>query len=300
MVLSKAGAATLGAYSGMCAIWGTTWLVIKVSLQYVPPMTGVGMRFVIAGLALGAIGLFRRGPRPPTPWKLVAVLAAFLFGLNYIFTYTAETRLDSGLVAVLFGTLPFFMFGLGHSIARERTTPRIWIGALIAFIGVAVISLGSQVQGSPLFALAAIAAAASSAFANVYAKRHAHHAPLVTLPPAMISAGLIVGTIGVATEHPDWHVALSPPSLLALAYLALVGSGIAFVLNLWLLQRIAAWIVGLSSLIIPVLAVAVGVAFGNEHFTVREFAGSLAVVAGMAVALTNRRAAEIIPAECEA
>lgn len=288
-----------GAYAAMCAIWGTTWLVIKVGLQYVPPMTGVGLRFVAAGLALGAIGLVQKGPRMRTPWKLVAVLAAFLFGLNYIFTYAAETRLDSGLVAVLFGTLPFFMFGFGHFLANERTTPRSWIGALIAFAGVAVISLGSEVRGSPLFALAAIAAAASSAFANVYAKRHSHHAPLLTLPPAMILAGLVVGTLGSLTEHPNWRLAFSEPSLIALAYLAFVGSGIAFFFNLWLLQRIPAWIVGLSSLIIPVLAVGVGVAFGHEHFGSRELFGSFAVVAGIAIALTKQTAATVVPAECE-
>lgn len=290
----------IGAYATICAIWGTTWLVIKLSLHYVPPMTGVGLRFVVAGLMLGGLGLLQRGPRRPIQWKLVAVLAAFLFGLNYILTYAAETRLDSGLVAVLFGTLPFFMFGFGHFLAHERTTPRSWIGATIAFGGVAVISLTGQVQGSPLYALAAVAAAASSAFANVYAKRHAEHAPLVTLPPAMLIAGVVVGAIGLSVEHPDWHLVLSSPSLEALAYLAIVGSGIAFFFNLWLLARIPAWVVGLSSLIIPVLAVAVGVAFGHERFGARELMGSFLVVAGIAIALTKQSAAEIMPAEVDA
>ncbi|MEO9263993.1 MAG: EamA family transporter [Candidatus Baltobacteraceae bacterium] len=289
----------LGAYAGMCAIWGTTWLVIKIALRYAPPMTGVGLRFVAAGIALGAIGLLQRGPRTRTPWKLVAVLAVFLFGLNYIFTYTAETRLDSGLVAVLFGTLPFFTFGFGHFLANERTTARAWAGAVVAFGGVAIISLGSQVQGSPLYALAAIAAAASSAFANVYAKRHSEHAPLVTLPPSMIAAGLAVGSFGALTEHPNWTLAFSAPSLAALAYLAFVGSGIAFFFNMWLLQRIPVWIIGLSALVIPVLAVAVGVVFGHEHFSTRELLGSLAVVVGIAVALTKQTAAQVAPIEAE-
>jgi drug/metabolite transporter (DMT)-like permease len=271
-----------------------------VALQYVPPMTGVGLRFVIAGAALGILAFFQPRPHPKIPWKLVGVLAAFLFGFNYIFTYTAETRLDSGLVAVLFGTLPFFMFGLGHWLARERTTPRIWLGALLAFAGVAAISLGAQVQGSPLFALAAIGAAASSAFANVYAKRHAHHAPLTTLPPAMMLSGFVVGTFGALTEHPDWSRAFTLPSVACIAYLALIGSSIPFFFNLWLLQRIPAWVVGLSSLVIPVLAVTVGILFGGEHFGIREIVGSLAVVAGMAIALTKQTAGEIVPAESEA
>ncbi len=279
-------APALGAYALMCLIWGTTWLVIKVSLAYVPAFTAVGLRFVTAGAALALVARLR-GVRDPIPWKLVSVLAVFLFGLNYVLTYTAETRLDSGLTAVLFGTLPFFMFAMG-AIARERTTPRIWIGAAVAFGGVAVISLASQVQGSPLYALAAIGAALSSAFANLYAKRHAHHDPLRTLPPAMLLAGGVILAIGIVTEHPSLGAALDPRSLLALGYLALVGSGVAFFLNMWLLQRIASWIVGLSSLVIPVIAVSVGVIFGGEHVTARELLGAALVIAGLAVALTGQ------------
>ncbi len=280
--------ATIAAYAGMCAIWGTTWLVIKISLQYLPPIAGAGLRFVLAGLLLYAVAALRGKLTTRLPWKLVLVLATALFGLNYVLTYMAETRLDSGLVSVLFGTLPFFVFAFG-ALAHERTTPRIWFGAGIAFVGVAIISLGAQVQASPLFALAAIGAAASSAFANVYAKRHAHHDPLVTLPPAMLLAGVVMTAIGAGVEHVTWTRAFSLPSLGALLYLGWLGSGIAFFLNLWVLKRIAVWIVGLSSLIIPVIAVIVGVVAGGEQFTVREAGGSALVILGVAAALIPQR-----------
>jgi drug/metabolite transporter (DMT)-like permease len=273
----------------MCAIWGTTWLGIKISLQYVPPIAGAGLRFIIAGLAMYAFAAAMQKTMPlrAMPWKLILVLAAFLFGLNYILTYTAETHMSSGLTAVLFGILPFFMFGMGHYLIGERTTPVTWIGALLAFAGVAVISLEANVHGSVWYALAAVGAACSSAFANVYAKRHAHNDPLITLPPAMLIAGIVVAAIGVAAERPELHRAFSLPSWGALLYLAIAGSGIAFFLNLWLLQRIAAWIVGLSSLIIPVIAVAVGVAFGGEQFGVRELLGAALVIAGVWIALSR-------------
>lgn len=280
----------VAAYAGMCAIWGTTWLVIKVNLHSFTPLVGVGLRFVIAGLFLYAVAALRGELRPmrELPWKLILVLSAFMFGLNYIFTYTAEVRLDSGLVAVLFGVLPFFVFAFGHFLADERTTTRIWVGAAIAFGGVAVVSLGSQIQGSPWFALAAVGAAVSSAFANVYAKRHSHHPPLVTLPPAMLFAGLVVGTLGLITERNDWTHALATPAIASLLYLALLGSSLAFLLNLWVIARIAVWIVGLSSLIIPVMAVTVGILIGGEHFTLRELAGSAIVIGGIWFALAGQ------------
>jgi drug/metabolite transporter (DMT)-like permease len=289
-VIAKEGrAAVFGAYAGMCAIWGTTWLAIKVSLHFVGPTTGVGLRFLIAGVFMYGVAIAARRFRRPAelPWKLVLVLAAFLFGLNYVLTYVAETRLDSGLVAVLFGTLPFFVFGFAHFLAGERTTPRIWIGAAVAFAGVGAISLAGQVRGSPLFALAAVGAAAVSAFANVYAKRHSHHDPLVTLPPAMLLSGIAVFALGLTTEHTVWERVVTVPSLGALFYLAILGSGIAFFLNLWVLHRIPAWIVGLSALIIPVIAVAVGIVFGGETFTLRELTGSALVVAGIWISLSE-------------
>ena len=206
--LSHVMARVVGAYAAMCAIWGTTWLVIKISLHYAPPIEGAGLRFVFAAACLYAFAAIRGKLTARPPWNVVLVFACFLFGLNYILTYVAETRLDSGLVSVLFGTLVFFVFAFG-AVARERTTPGMWAGAAVAFLGVGVISITAQVQGSPLYALAVIGAAASSAFANVYAKRHAHEDALVTLPPAMLLAGLAMTAIGAATERVVWSTAFS-------------------------------------------------------------------------------------------
>ncbi len=276
----------------MCGIWGTTWFGIKVSLAYVSPIAGAGLRFIIAGLVMYAAAavLHKLVPARAVPWKLVLVLAAFLFGLNYILTYTAETHVSSGLTAVLFGVLPFFMFGMGHYLLRERTSAATWAGAVIAFGGVAVISLQAGAQGSTWYALAAVGAAASSAFANVYAKRHAENDPFITLPPAMLIAGTIVAACGFATERVQIARAFSLPSWGALLYLALAGSCMAFFLNLWLLQRIPAWIIGLSALITPIIAVAVGVLLGGEHFGARELLGAALVIAGVWLALRSNAA----------
>jgi len=280
------------AYALMCLIWGTTWFGIKVSLQYVPPLFGAGLRFVIAGLLMCIVAGMQRKivPVRDLPWKVIAVFACFLFGLNYILTYTAETHVSSGLTAVLFGVLPFFIFALGHYLIDERSNAATWFGALLAFAGVAAISLSGGVHGSFWYALAAVGAAFSSAFANVYAKRHADEDPLVTLPPAMLLAGIAVAIIGLLTEPVQMQRAFSLPSWGAFLYLAIAGSCIAFFLNLWLLQRIRAWIVGMSSLIIPVIAVIVGVLFGGEAFGPHEAAGAVLVIAGVWIALARSSA----------
>ncbi|MDQ6827060.1 MAG: EamA family transporter, partial [Candidatus Eremiobacteraeota bacterium] len=276
-----------------------TWLGIKVGLRSLPPITGVGVRFALAALFLYGLALATKTPirTRELPMRLITVLATCMFGANYVLTYIAETQLASGLVAVLFGTLPFFTFGMGHVLVHERTTTQTWAGAFVAFLGVAIISLSGNVHASLPYAMAAIGAAAIAGFANVYLKRHSKAAPLEVLPPSMLLAGVVLGIGGLLTEHVDIGRALSVQSVAAIAYLAVFGSGIAFLLNHWLLQRVDAWIVALSALLIPVLAVLVGVLAGGEQFAARDLIGAALVVCGVWIALSRRRRDLLITCE---
>jgi drug/metabolite transporter (DMT)-like permease len=279
--------AIIAAYAAMVLIWGTTWFGIKVSLASIPPLSGAGFRFVLAGLALYAfaralrVDLRKHAP----PWHLVVVLAVTMFGLNYALTYFAETRLASGLVAVLFGTMPFFIFTFAHVMVGERAKRGMIVGALLALGGVALISLVGDVRGGFLYIAAALIASASSAFANVYLKRFAQAEPLATLTPAMLLAGVGLTLGGLLFEHVDLATALSTPSLLALGYLVLCGSALAFYLNHWLLQRVSSSAIGLSALMIPIIAVAVGTFVAGERFSSRDVAGALLVIGGVWLSL---------------
>ncbi len=287
------------AYAVMCAIWGTTWLAIKIGLESLPPVTGAGVRFVAAALFLWALSAVVRGPRGPAPpLRTIAILAATLFGGNYALTYYAETGLASGLVAVLFGTLPFFVFAFSALLLGERVRVAAVAGALLALAGVAAISIGSDTHGSLPYVLATLGAAALSAFANVELKKFAASDPFRTLPPAMLLAGVTMTVAGAVFEHPDWARGTSPSSLGAVLYLAVLGSGIAFYLNHWLLQRLATWVVGLSALVIPPLAVAAGALFGGEAFGPKELVGAALVIAGIWLALRSARTLpEALPAK---
>jgi len=279
--------AVFAAYAATVLIWGTTWLGIKVSLAAIPPIAGSGFRFILAAGVLYAVATALkvdfRGKQPPL--HLVAVLALTMFGINYALTYVAETHLASGLVAVLFGTLPFFVFGFAHFMVGERATRATIAGAALALGGVAVISAVGTVGGGVWYVLAALVASASSAFANVYLKRYSHAEPLATLPPAMLMAGVGLAAWGLIFEHVDVARALAPASLAALFYLAVCGSAIAFYLNHWLLQRISSGVMGLSALMIPVIAVTVGILFGGETFGLRDLIGAALVIGGVTLSL---------------
>jgi drug/metabolite transporter (DMT)-like permease len=183
--------------------------------------------------------------------------------------------------------MPFFIFGFAHFMVGERANRTTILGALTAFGGVALISLAGDARAEVLYVLAALAGAASSGFANVYLKRFAEAEPLATLPPAMLLAGAGLCAGGLAFERVDWQLATAPGSLAALAYLAVLGSALAFYLNHWLLQRIDSGVMGLSALMIPVIAVAVGALFGHELFGPRDIAGALLVLAGVWLSLAR-------------
>ncbi|HEY6235264.1 MAG TPA: EamA family transporter [Candidatus Elarobacter sp.] len=283
---------TVLAYAAICVIWGTTWLAIKIGLRGLPPLTGAGVRFVLAAVFLWSLSRFVPGPRGAAPpWRTIVVLAATLFGGNYALTYYAETGLASGLVAVLFGTLPFFVFAIGALRLGERVSVVTVAGALLALAGVAMISLGSDMHGSLPYVFAILGAAAISAYATVELKKFAASDPFLTLPPAMLLAGVTLTVAGTGFEHPDWARGTSASSVGAILYLAVLGSGVAFYLNQWLLQRLETWVVGLSTLVMPVIAVAVGALLGGEAFGIKELGGAALVIAGMWLALRSPRVA---------
>jgi hypothetical protein len=141
---------------------------------------------------------------------------------------------------------------------------RIWIGALLAFGGVSALFGSIEVRSSPLFVLAGIASAVMCAFAIVYAKKNSNQSPLLTLPPAMLLSGAGTLLTGAVLEN-DLTISsiLATASIGALLYLAILGSGVAFFLNVWLLQQMEARKVALSALIIPFIAVCAGIVFGR-------------------------------------
>ena len=142
--------------------------------------------------------------------------------------------------------------------------------------------------GELIYLLAALTATFLSSYGNVYLKRYADCDPFLTLPPAMLVAGAGQTAAGAFLTPIDLHSALTPAPILATLYLAFFGSGVAFYLNHWLLQRLPTWVVSFSALVIPVIAVIAGALFAQESFGMRELIGAALVVAGVWIALSQR------------
>jgi drug/metabolite transporter (DMT)-like permease len=276
-------------------IWGTTWAAIRVSLRGIPPMTGVALRFSIAGIALLALlPVFRvRLGGSRREWLVWGSNALFTFSISYGILYWAEQWVPSGLAAVLFATFPLLVTLLAHFLLPgERLTWASGIGVLIGFAGVAVIFsedfrtlLGPQVAFA---AMVMLICPVSAAFGSVAVKKWGSGIhPLSTAAVPMLLTGAIVGPIAWVTES-DRTVTFDGPSTLALFYLALVGSAFPFTLYFWLLKRLPATRVSLINYAVPVVAVIVGSVALDEPVTLRVILGTALVIAGTAVAVRKR------------
>src|SRR6266498_5434200 len=185
----KAGWGVPLAWLTLCVVWSSTWLVIKVGLQDLPPISYAAIRFVIAVIVLLAISLgrVRLLPRRGSDYVILAFTGVLMFAVNYGLLFWGEKYVSSGLAAVLQATIPIFGMLFAHLLLPEE--PMRWqrlAGALLALGGVALIC-GRLLNRSGMLAfwggLGIVLGAAGAAYSNVLLKRRA-----LELAPAMLAA----------------------------------------------------------------------------------------------------------------
>jgi drug/metabolite transporter (DMT)-like permease len=271
-------------------IWGSTYLAIRFALASYPPFLLAGVRFLGAGLAMYAF-LRWRGVRPPTrrQWRNAAITGVLLLlGGNGLVCYAEET-VSSGIAAVAVASMPLFaavfsgMYGQWPN-RREAT------GLLVGFLGVVVLNLGSGLSGSRLGALALITAAMCWAFGSVWSKRQDMPAGPMNTAAQMLCASVALLLVGFATgerlpAHPTLHATL------ALVYLALFGSIIAFSAYLYVLKHARPALATSYAYVNPPVAVLFGVLLAGEHVGSFDLAGMAIILLGVGVITLARKPA---------
>jgi drug/metabolite transporter (DMT)-like permease len=274
-------------YSGCVLVWSSTWVVIAVGLDGVPPFLGAGIRFALAGVGvLAAARLTRRSLR--TDRVLSATVGVLPFATTYGLIYWAEQYVPSGLTAVLFGVLPLYMALLAAVLLPdEPLRPRLLAGVGVAIAGL-VLAFGQSLHlGGEHAALAATAIVLSplaSAVGNVSIKRRgAAVDPLAMNGWAMLTGGVLLLAVSALSE--DWGAAAwSADSVFSVLYLAGFGTGFTFVTLTVLIRELPAVTTSFIALIIPFGALALGALVRGEAITGLAVAGALLVAAGIAVA----------------
>ncbi|HET9795120.1 MAG TPA: EamA family transporter [Thermoanaerobaculia bacterium] len=281
---------TLLLYSICCAIWGSTWLVIKLGLPDLPPFRFAGMRMGSACLVL-TVFAFRGGRRPNASEIRAIALAGFLqIGVSYALVFAAERTIDSGMTAVLFASFPIWISLFAHALLPdEPLRPAVAVAAVVGLAGVVLLELPAvetALGGGrfPVAALLPLGASIASAFANVWMKRR-----LARVPPrvnlwgqtlvgsAFLFALSFVFETGVRSR---W----TARSAGALVYLSLFGTVIAFLALFRLIPRVPMATIGAIPLIDTLVAVTLGALVLGERVGGRFFAGGAMILTGAALA----------------
>jgi drug/metabolite transporter (DMT)-like permease len=276
------------AWLALCLVWSSTWLVIKVGLRDLPPISFVALRFVVAIAVLLAvsIGRVRLLPLRLSDYIILAWTGVIMFAVNYGLLFWGELHVSSGLAAVLQATIPIFGMVFAHwLLPNEPLRLKRFAGALVAIGGVAMICARLlNFSGIMAFwgALGIVVGAAGAALSNVALKARA-----VEIAPAMLAAWqMIFGTVpllilGVVVDGNPARLHWTTISIFCLLYLAIVGSAFTFVLLYWLLPRISSTNLQTISLITPPGAVMLGWLLGGETFPLWSLFGAAFVLAGV-------------------
>lgn len=259
-----------------------------------PPFTGIALRFGVATVVLLVAAWWMKIPlgRMPHEKGLWIVNGVLFFSVSFGVVYWAEQFVPSGLTAVLFAIFPLFVALLAHFLLPgERLRPRSGIGALLGFLGVAVIfsedfrKLGGE---HVLFGCTVLLLSPTvSAISSVAIKRLGagiHPISLAAVPMAVCSVVMTVLALVFERGRP---VTWSVTTVGAVLYLALAGSCVTFTLYYWLLRHVRASRVALVAYATPVVAVLTGVVFLHEPFTARIAAGAVLVIGGVALAASR-------------
>jgi drug/metabolite transporter (DMT)-like permease len=282
-------------------VWGSTYLAIRVMVETMPPLLAAGTRFALAGGVFWLVLRLSRGGRDRVAATRRELAGAGLVGILLCFggnglVTIAEQDVPSGLAALILGSIPLWVV-IMRAVFRERVPAATLAGVVLGFIGLAVLVLpGDRPGDAPVWAvLTCVAAAICWAAGTFSATRVPLPAHALTATAwqmliggaAMLVVGLAVGEAG--DVHPS---AFSGDSVLALAYLIVVGSLLAFSAYTWLLRNAPVSLVATYAYVNPVIAVFLGWAILDEDITLTVVAGALAIVASVATVVRREAATQ--------
>ncbi|MCH0543291.1 EamA family transporter [Streptomyces sp. MUM 203J] len=292
----RIGGAVWGALAIVYAVWGSTYLGIRVVVETMPPFLSAGVRFAVAGLLLAAFLAWRQGPAVLRVTRAQLGSAALvglllLLGGNGL-VVLAETSVPSGLAALLVAAVPAWVVLL-RTASGERPGLGAYLGVLLGLAGLAVLTLpglsGDVRPGGVLLVLLGTVLWSVGSFSS--SRIPLPRNPFTASAYEMAAGGLGCLLVGLARgEHHGFDpAAVSARSWTALAYLILFGSLIAFTAYAWLLQTAPLSLVATYAYVNPVVAVLLGALVLGEAVTWPLVLGGTVVVAGVCLIVSTER-----------
>lgn len=278
------GATVALALAAVYLVWGSTYLAIRVGLDGFPPFVMGSLRFLSAGIAMYAF-LRWRGHAAPTraQWKNLAVLSVFLLVTGNGLVNVAEQTVSSGVAAVAVASMPLWAALFGR-LRGQHPTRGEWLGLAIGFLGVVWLNLGSEMRASLVGMIALLVAPISWAWGSVWSRGRDLPAPAMSTAAQMLLAGFGMGAIAAALGE---RMAGVPPvsATLAVAYLAVFGSIVAFSAYVWLLEHVRPALATSYAYVNPPIAVLLGALLLGERFGAQAIGAMAVILAGVVIVM---------------
>jgi drug/metabolite transporter (DMT)-like permease len=273
------------AFAAIYFLWGATFLAIRVAVLAIPPFFTAGVRFFTAGALLYVFMRWRGQPAPSAQqWRGIAVIAVCMFVMTYAAIFWAEQFVPSGITAVLEASLPLIamMFEV-FVFRRQRFRWRMLVAVALGFGGIALLLWSDTGRSYGVFPCVVILAGSISWTLGAVLTRSMslpQSVPLAAGAEMMVGGAVLLALAFVTGElHPFPHIPLR--AAVALLYLIVGGSLVAFTAYVWLLARMPATRVASHAYVNPLVAVALGYFMGGEAVTPRMLFASVLVIASV-------------------
>ncbi len=284
------------AFATVYIVWGSTYLAIRYAIETLPPFLMAATRFLIAGTILFAWASFKHGPIFTfAHWRKAFVVGALLLLCGNGGVTWAEKFIPSGLAALLIASEPLWVVVLNWMLTGRRPNYKVLTGVLIGLVGVGILVGGGLRSGAGNSFMGLVAGGvillSSLAWASgsIYSSRRPIKAPtsmasgmqMLAGGTLLLLAGVLNGDLAsLQLGRTSWT------SIIALLYLTLFGSLLAFTAYSWLLKNVATTRAATYAYVNPVVAVLLGWLIAGESLTMSMLFGAIVIV-GSVVLITT-------------
>ena len=271
------------------AIWSSSFMWIKIAVQEIGPVTLVAFR-VLFGLLFGVVVIYIQRiqwPRTRKEWTPLLILSVANIAIPFFLISWGEQAIDSAVASILNATTPLFTILVAHFLLQDdkMTAPKV-LGLLMGFAGVVILmskDIGTSL-GSVLGQFAVVLASAFYAGGAVYARRTTQDLPGIMrsagpLLPATVLMWLMMFAVESPVKFPQLGI-----TWIALLFLGVLGSGLAFVMSYYLLHEIGPTRTSMVTYLFPLGGVILGVLFLNEELSWQLVVGAVLIVLSLVVA----------------
>lgn len=285
------------ALAGLYFIWGSTYLAIRIAIETLPPFLMAGVRFLVAGGILYGWARIRGAGRPePGHWRTAAISGALMLACGNGAVVWAEQFVPSGMVSLLVATVPLWIvlqdWGWGRGGAPGAG---VFFGILWGLVGVALLVTGSEIgRAGPqdlmggLLVLGGTATWAAGSLVSRYAARP-QSAGLGNGMQMLVGGGLLLLAGFFRGEMASVSLAaISWASVLALAYLVVFGSLVAFSSYIWLLGNTTPAVASTYAYVNPVVALLIGWGLADEPLSPRTILAAFVILSSVMIITTRR------------